>query len=154
MAGYKHKNLKILEGTFRKDRDNAEAPEPASGVPDMPKGLSPRAKRYWPQLCGVLDELGVLTVADGYCLEVLCETFAEWKELCKIINDDLKRAATYETVNQNGGVMHRPYPHYSMRADAARRFQSLMTEFGLTPAARSKVKAVSKADEFDPWDKL
>ena len=36
------------------------------------------------------------------------------------------------------------------RSDAARRFQSLMAEFGLTPASRSKVSVKDNDGAEDP----
>ena len=46
---------------------------------------------------------------------------------------------------KDGGTMKRAHPAVSIRNDAARRAQSLMSEFGLTPAARSRVNVEAPA---------
>jgi hypothetical protein len=40
-----------------------------------------------------------------------------------------------------------------MCADADRRFKGWLTEFGLSPAARGKVKVIDGDGEADPLDK-
>jgi len=149
------KSLKIVQGTHRPTRDNKQAPTVASEIPEMPKGLSTRAKNYWKDLTELLHSMGVITLADQAALEMLCETYSEWKSLCSDIRTVRKGKSTYTTVTEEGSEMIRPLPEFSQRADAARRFQSVLSEFGLTPAARNKVKAIGSKDSgSDPWDAI
>lgn len=144
-------HLKAIQGTNRPSRENKEAPEPPREVPEMPQGLTTRAKKYWGDLVGLLDEMGVITLADQSVLELLCETYSEWKHLNSTIKTTYKGKTSYLTVSKDGAEMYRAYPEVAQRSDAARRFQSLLSEFGLTPAARGKVKAIGKEKQSDPW---
>ncbi len=46
--------------------------------------------------------------------------------------------------------MRRVQPAYTALQDADRRFRAWLVEFGVTPAARSKVKADPVAEDTDP----
>lgn len=144
-------HLKAVQGTNRPSRENKQAPESPKQIPEMPQGLTTRAKKYWGELVELLHEMGVITLADKSVLELLCETYAEWKSLNHTIKTSYKGKTSYLTITKDGSEMYRGYPEVSQRADAARRFQSLLSEFGLTPAARSKVTAIGKDKEKDPW---
>ena len=45
---------------------------------------------------------------------------------------------------------HRPYPQVAIASDAMKRALRMLTEFGLTPASRSKVSALGGDDNSDP----
>jgi len=85
-------------------------------------------------------------VADELALEQCVEAYADWRQAMEIIAAE---GTHYETTSQSGGTMIRAHPAVAMRSDAARRFQSLMSEFGLTPASRSKVSAQGGEGEVD-----
>ena len=130
-------HLKLVKGTNRKDRENGQEPQPQRARPSMPAHMSDRAKEVWGYVVALLDRMGVLTEADAMALEQLCEAYADWRDARETIE---AAGAYYETVNQAGGTMIRAHPAVSIRNDAARRVQSLMAEFGMTPSSRSKVK--------------
>lgn len=144
-------HLKAVQGTNRPSRENKDAPKAPARAPEMPQGLTERAKKYWGDLVVLLDEMGVITLADQSVLELLCETYSEWKHLNHTIKTTYKGKTSYLTATKDGAEMYRAYPEVAQRSDASRRFQSLLSEFGLTPAARSKVKAIGQEKEADPW---
>jgi phage terminase small subunit len=74
MAGRPPKptRLKILNGNPGKRPLNAAEPQPARGVPSCPAWLDDYAKEKWAELAELLHGLGVLTLADGETLTVLC----------------------------------------------------------------------------------
>ncbi len=84
----------------------------------------------------LLDGMGILTVADTLALERLCDIYADILQLRLTIADE---GRTY-TVQTDGGFLIKANPAVAMLADADRRFKSYLVEFGLTPAARTKVK--------------
>jgi P27 family predicted phage terminase small subunit len=57
---------------------------------------------------------------------------------------------TYTTKTQMGDLLIKANPAVAMLADANRRFKSYLVEFGLTPAARSKVNVNGGKKEADP----
>ena len=111
----------------------------------------------------ILDEMGVLTRADVFAVEVLCEALADHRACGETIRECAAsaRAAAkageesdftadgryYRTINQAGGVMWRAHPAVALRADADRRVKAWCAEFGLTPSARSRI--VSNEGERD-----
>lgn len=139
-------HLKVVRGTDRPDRVNHSAPAPKVVRPPMPAKLSRKAKENWDRFCDVLESMGVLTVADEFALEQLVEVYAEWRTYTDIV---AKEKTHYETESVSGGKIIRAHPVVAMRSDAARRFQSLMSEFGLTPASRSKVSVADKGEKAD-----
>lgn len=137
MAGRRPKptQLKIIEGNPGKRPLNKQEPKPQSGYPE-PLNLSKKARELWDELCPILDSMGVLTVADGVALERLCECYAEVEALSEYIK---KRGRVFKTTNTAGDATIKANPAAAMLADADRRLKSYLVEFGLTPAARSKV---------------
>jgi len=72
--------------------------------------------------------MGLLTDCDRLALALLCEALAEWIEAGDTI----------------------AHPAVAQQADAARRVQSLLGEFGLTPSARAKVQGLPDLPGDDP----
>ena len=132
--------MKELAGTLRKDRTNFEEPSlPILEPEDMELDhLSPTARELWPQFADVLRKMGVLTEADGAALTELVETYAEIVDARRVIRAE---GAYYDAQGQNGSFLKKSHPALVRISDAGRRWLSLATQFGLTPAARSKVSA-------------
>ncbi|TVP11794.1 phage terminase small subunit P27 family [Shewanella sp. KCT] len=148
MAGRRPKptELKLVTGNAGKRPLNENEPKPSSDIPRMPSHLPPRAKAVWKRLCKLLSDMGVLTLADALALERLCDIYAEIIELQK---DIAKNGRTYESIRPMDDVpgpgameqyLIKPNPAVGMLADADRRFKSYLVEFGLTPAARTKIQ--------------
>lgn len=115
-----------------------------------PKFLSDRAAAHWPDLVDLLSGMGVMGDTDRLALALLCETLCEWIEAGETIQ---AQGATYDAVTEAGAVMHRAHPAVAQRSDAARRVQSLLSEFGLTPSARAKVQSLPDLPGDDPAKK-
>ena len=93
-----------------------------------------------------MDRLGVLTVADAAAFECLCEAYAD--KLAA--RDELKAfGSSYYRTAKDGAVMHRPHPALAVVQNADRRIRAWLVEFGMTPSARSRVKA-APAEQPDP----
>ena len=86
--------LKVVEGTLRKDRINASEPTPKAVAPVMPGWLSPKSKTAWKDLSLTLLDIRVLTVADRKALELLCDAYGEWRDARDVIK---KSGMTCET---------------------------------------------------------
>ncbi len=142
--------LKVLGGTARPDRLNPHEPQPAETTGRPPAWLKGQGRRVWRWLVPLLREMRVLTAADEQALALLCDVFAEYLEAREILR---QRGLTYETTTPQGDRMVRPRPEVAIAADAWRRVQRMLTEFGLTPSARSRVQALP-APECDPFEEL
>ena len=142
---------KALGGTLQPSRTNANEPVPEVYLPTPPEWLSELAKQYWAEIGGVLLAMKLTTVADGPALQLLTEALAEWAEARRAVH---LAGFTYETTTMTGDVMRRPNPEVSIAADAWRRALKMLTEFGLTPASRSKVSALGGEDGKDPFAQM
>jgi P27 family predicted phage terminase small subunit len=152
MAGRKRTpdHLKIVAGTDRPDRMNPDAPKPSATLPDAPEWLSGRGAQIFEQLVAIIGPMGIGSSSDAAMLALAASRLEE-VEICTAIIEDLGR--TYTTTTQTGDTMHRSRPEVAQRSEAMRHAQSLLAEFGLSPAARSKV-SVSTPDEKNPFAAL
>ncbi|PZX18754.1 P27 family predicted phage terminase small subunit [Palleronia aestuarii] len=140
MPGRKRKpdHLKVLTGTLEPRRSNADAPSPNPGVTVPPEWLSDRAAEIFATTSAILEGMGIASTDDVHVLAMLASRLEEIELMTAIIED---AGRTYQTTNIAGDVMYRARPEVGMRNEAMRHAQSLLAEFGLTPAARSKVSA-------------
>lgn len=145
MAGRRPKptHLKVVTGNPGKRKLNDKEPTPAREIPSPPEHLTDWGKVAWGKLTVLLDGMGILTIADTLALERLCDIYADILQLRLTIADE---GRTY-TVQTDGGFLIKANPAVSMLADADRRFKSYLVEFGLTPAARTKVKVNGDDDK-------
>jgi len=139
----------MLHGTNRADRANPAEPKvgaiPAGTEP--PDWLGDRGKEAWGEILPILRAMKVATVADPVALGMLCDALAEYIEARRVVRED---GATYWTRGKS--EMLRKRPEVEIASDAWRRAKSMLSEFGLTPAARSRVSAQG-SDAADPLEK-
>lgn len=140
--------LKVVTGNAGKRALNKQEPKPKQAKPKCPAHLSPKAKTAFKNVCQILEGMGVLTIADGMAIELLCDAYAEWRDLDTLIK---KEGRTYKTISTSGDEVIKGHPAVAMRSDAWKRIKSMMVEFGLTAASRTKVNA-EKPEEVDPLD--
>lgn len=148
----KPNHLHLVQGTGRADRHAlGDAPEPPK-APTLaaPAHLTDDARAAWETLAPVLDGMGVLSVADAHAFERMVECYAEIRR-CQTVLE--LNGHTYETRTVTNGFMVRARPEVAQLADADRRFKGWLGEFGLTPAARTKVKVNPGGKKADPLDK-
>lgn len=143
-------HLKVVTGTLEKPVVNPYEPRPDRGIPPSPPGMTAGAKRAWKRLAPMLDKMGVLTVADSTSLGQLCELIALIGQAQASLN--ALGSLTYEAVSAGGATLRRPHPEVAIIADADRRLRTYLNDFGLSPAARSKVTAVDNGAAADPLE--
>lgn len=148
MAGGRKKkpdHLKVLSGTDQPCRMNPDQPVAVRGIATPPAWLSERAAEIFARLCAILDGMGIASPDDQDNLAMLASRLEE-VEVCTAVIEDCGR--TYERRGEDGEVqMIRSRPEVGQRNEAMRHAQSLLSEFGLSPAARAKVSAGKKPDE-------
>jgi len=142
MRGNKSKpdEIKVIQGTFRPDRANSDAPSAPSGLPDAPHWLSERAAELFAHLSAVLDALSIASPVDVHMLAMLASRLEEIEILTAVIEDC---GRTY----QSESGLWKARPEVAQRSEAMRHAQSLLTEFGLSPATRNRVSAGKPAEQ-------
>lgn len=140
MAGRRPKPtaLKILEGNPGHRRLNPREPKPVPGVPAPPIELSKKSQSTYAMLATQLSALGVLTIADGPALELLADVLTEYRAARDVVQS---QGSTYKCRTKNNGLLTRIRPEVRIAESAMKRSLAMLTEFGLTPAARVKVTA-------------
>jgi len=138
--------LKKLQGNPGKRALNKNEPQPTKKAPTTPKHFNKQQKYWYKRLCEEFGDMGVLTVVDGKALELLVDTYVEWREHCDIIKTE---GYIYYKTSGTGDRIPQTHPSAIAKSDAAKRLKALLAEFGATPASRSKVE-VEKAQEVDP----
>lgn len=168
----KHPVLHLMENTGRKEGHDAagrkipDVPAFSRKLPDKPEVLSPDAEWMWDKIIEQMGSVGVLKPLDGPALEVICETFARWREAVRIRQQEPKAALGFENetdpskrkmtpggvlnVNSQGVVAG---AWIGVEERAARDFRAWCSEFGLTPAAERNLaaEAAQAVDEGNPF---
>ena len=143
--------INIAAGTYDKNpnrRRDAE-PDPPKGYPECPGTLDEVAQIEWWYICGLLDEMGILSLADKSALELYCHTYSEWRKACESV---AKYGAVL--VNRSGDkVDAKRNPFDVVRERNAQMCAKLLAEFGLTPSSRARVEVRQKPkDDFEAWE--
>ena len=141
--------LRLLRGNPSKRPLNAHEPRPRIEIPTCPSHLSAEAKREWRRSSKLLAEMGLLARIDRAALAVFCEAWARWV--------DAERALQQYGVivkSPNGFPMQSPY--LAVANKAMEQLRQLLGEFGMSPAARTRVHAQPAVggDPHDPWEAI
>jgi P27 family predicted phage terminase small subunit len=136
--------LKIVRGNPGKRPLNEREPKPARASPDdVPEWLSPEARAHWPLIAKQLRNAGILTEIDVPALAQYCEAFVIWRQAYdRVIKFGLVVKA------QSGFPVQSPY--LSIANIQSDRMLRILTEFGCTPASRTRVTTV-KPDGAEPF---
>jgi len=158
MAGRKRKpeHLKVVAGTDRPDRSNPDAPKPAAALPEPPEWLSSRAAAIFEQLVSIVGPMGIGSASDAAMLALAASRLEEVEISTAMIEDGGRTFVSNMTYDEEGRIVSQQikgHPAVAQRSEAMRHAQSLLAEFGLSPAARSKV-SVSTPDETNPFAAL
>ncbi|WP_241648904.1 phage terminase small subunit P27 family [Rosenbergiella collisarenosi] len=142
--------LRVINGNPSKRPINKSEPKPPTGVPPTPKHFSKQEKYWFKRLGEELDCMGVITTLDGMALELLIGAYVEWRTHRDVLDEE---GETYTTTTMTGDKLIKAHPRVGMMADAWKRLRGMMSEFGMTPAARSKVNA-NTPSEIDPLEEF
>lgn len=126
--------LKLRNSPVAKERTGE--PQPMRGKPRCPSKLAGEHKRIWEKLIEILDDMDVVTTADGWQLERYARYFVRWRQVEEAIEkmgeNHLAIAAGEKT-----GPAFRHLSRESMRLDTA--MKQVEACFGLSPAARARL---------------
>lgn len=152
-----------LQGTFQKVRhDGIVNPDPPKGIPVRPKGLKGDARREWDRMIGWLNESKALSTVDAAALFQYCQMFGRVERIaadqelarrrCKDFENRLEDvppdsiAQAYETLERLQKAVGTYDSKIRMGQMGLLRY---LTEFGLTPASRGRVKLAGDGEKPD-----
>lgn len=159
--------IKELEGNRGKRQLPTHEPNPTNAMPACPSFIKGAARKEWQRLAPELLILGLLTRVDraalaGYCiawgqLEEVEQELARMKRSGRDLAKLKKRNPAMKvdisngmvSITSNGNAIIEPL--LSVRKQAMEQMHKFLTEFGMTPASRTRVTAI-KPDTLDPMD--
>ena len=134
--------IKILSGNPGHRPVNTA--EPRFRVPERtpraPAFLSDSAAEVWRDLGKLLRDAGLFTVVDRYALAMFCAVAGRWIEAERKLQD-----TGPVLVAESGNLYQNPWLCIANRAWGQMR--QMLSEFGLTPAERSRLKVTMAEDE-------
>ena len=112
-------------------------------MPELPAHLDDEARAEWARIAPELKRLGLLTRIDRAALALYCVVWSRWVFAEIQINDQGPVVEAPKTKVR----MHNPFVSISHRAQT--QMLRLLTEFGLTPSARSRIRAIEPPGDDD-----
>jgi len=160
-------NLKVLEGTFRKDRANPDEPEYPIEIPGCPPQLSKAGKAEWRRIVPLLEAAGLISKVSRAELAAYCAFYARWIKAEKEIEKDgemikvadmQKGSEPYPRDKETGELIYfiyRKNPWLDISFQCAAEMRKFASGFGLSPASKTKVKAtIPKKEVVDPRERF
>ncbi len=140
--------LKVLEGNPGKRPLNTKEPQPEKKAPRCPSWLEQEAKNEWRRMSKTLEAMGVLTQVDKAAFAGYCQAYARWKEAEEFLS---KHGTIFKT--PSGYIQQ--VPQVSIAQTYLKVMKDFCSEFGLTPAARTRINVDTEAvNTDDPMEEL
>jgi P27 family predicted phage terminase small subunit len=164
--------IKAAQGTLRKHREAGKGPDarPLKEAPPVPEQFSGRddvmhegaapealarlrrssrqralAGRTFLELADVLMADRVLTARDVKAVEVCAHEYARWRVLASIVEEE---GEFFDQRSAKGVVLSKvAHPVVAQMDRALANFERLLTQLGLTPSARARVRGIADVDE-------
>ena len=148
MRGRKPKptDMKVLQGTFRKDRSDEREPKPAGRLRDAPDHLTAEQKEIWND--------AIQNAPSGLLKPLDWSVFEVW-----VVASHTHRVAA-EKVQTMGQIVKSPsgYPIVNPFLSSMNKQAAIMikaaSELGFSPTARSRIVIAEEVIQDDPWAKL
>lgn len=134
--------LKVLTGNPGKRPLNDHEPKPQVARPECPPELGPVARAEWERLAGELTSLRLLTNLDRAALATYCAAYAFWA-------DAIGNIQKYGTMVKSPSGYPIQSPYVAVANRQAEIMMRVASEFGFTPASRSRI---ATPDEHDMPD--
>ena len=142
-------NVHHLHGNRSKKKLNDKEPKPKRVKPVMPKFDTKTQEEIWSACVDATWGMGVLTQPDGLALRQLVEAIYDFRKA----QDILKHygSTTYEVPHstRDDVILVKVHPAQGIKERADGRIRAWMSEFGLTPSARSRIVSELDGDEDD-----
>jgi P27 family predicted phage terminase small subunit len=136
-------HLKLLRGNPGKRPIHPEPePEISPAVPEPPPFLTGYAVDEWRRVAPVLYRLSLLTLADLMPFAAYCQAYSRWRTAEEALADMATGdEETKGLLVERADGKEEQNPLVRITSNAARDMVRYAAEFGMTPSARSRVRA-------------
>lgn len=138
--------LRKLQGNPSHRPINKREPTPRQRRPKMPSWLQPAEQTEWKRITRELRSMGLLTSADADAIAVYCQVAVRYQQATKEIQE---KGLTVESPNGYPIIN----PALSIVNKCIMQMHKMLSEFGMTPASRSRIQVPEAATE-DPFDEF
>lgn len=158
----KPRQTKIIQGTFRKDRNPGNEPSPRVliKVPKPPAGMNRWSRRLWKELITELTAQQLVTTIDLATLELCCAAYGMYREAKDAIFHHLQDPETGKRARRTlaeylRGRNSQTMPEMTTMKTGWQLYKAYMAEFGLSPASRNRIHLPGpKETGQDPMEKI
>jgi P27 family predicted phage terminase small subunit len=136
--------LRLIEGNPGKRPINREEPKPPADVkpPKPPSYLGKLGKKEWKRVAKELTALRMLTALDHTSLAVYCSEYERWREALEFLRE---KGSNYIVRDKDGQVKYvAQFPQVSIASNLEKQMRAWASEFGFSPAARTRLKVEKK----------
>lgn len=131
-------------GSWRGEKREKAEPKPEKGRPRRPSWLKGDAEKEWKRLVEMLSRMGILTKIDGNALARYCRLWERWRRSEEFIEEHGTQYPVKKTIGRGEDqtvevVGFRIFPEAKLAMALAVELRRLEQEFGLTPAARTRI---------------
>ncbi|MET1006587.1 MAG: phage terminase small subunit P27 family [Propionibacteriaceae bacterium] len=130
-------NLKLVKGS-PKSQINDDEPIPEEGIPTCPV-RDVLVREVWDYTVEQLRKMRVITLADRDVLLAYCQAVIMHRRASEVLD------RTGYLIEAEAGIF--PHPAMRMQREAAMLMKQFASEFGLTPAARTRIKVGAQTME-------
>jgi P27 family predicted phage terminase small subunit len=134
--------LKLLHGERHLDRINADEPVPRPAELEPPADASEAVLEVWHRIVAELEAMNLAFPADADSLRCYCEAVVSHRRASEVL-----RHSGVLVKGIHGNLVRNPA--LQIQRDAAQSVRAFAQEFGLTPSARSSIKATDAAGGQD-----
>jgi P27 family predicted phage terminase small subunit len=134
--------LKLLHGERHQSRLNHDEPTPRPADMPEPDDASPAVLEVWRRVVRELEAMNLAFPADYDALRCYCEAVVQHRKA----SDVLARTGVLIKGLHGGFVRN---PACQIQRDAASTVRAFAQEFGLTPSARSSIRATDASAAAD-----
>ena len=145
-------HLKLVKGNPGKRALNKQEPDP-DYIQDLtpPEWLSKAAKDIWNEIAPKLAKAKMLTEVDICMLAKGCTAISQYQRAVKCVGADLVTSHVDKDGNVSGESVNTWYIVQSM---AFKQAMAVFQQFGMSPAARTRIAINPQGDLFDNGNKV
>ena len=118
----------------------------SADVLEVPEWLPEKGRELWRLVAPEMQRLGLLTVADAPAFLVMCLCYGEAMDAAQKVKDE-----GHTTSSDRGGL--KKHPEVTILNEMLAQFRQWCVEFGMTPAARQRLKLLPE-EEIDDMEQL